>query len=116
MNIFGSLQKCVLFLFQQYSSCICMPILVSEFWFSKNLEFYKLSYVIFNFNIHMLDENLLFYQKMSQFLFKLHSNCVWKPIIVSLKITTKIFKFYSFLTYFHNFIRYMLCKILQIYQ
>ena len=47
--------------------------------------------------------------------FQLHSNCICKPIIVSVKITTKIFKFYSFPMYFRYFIRYMLCK-LHIYQ
>ena len=48
--------------------------------------------------------------------FQLYSNCICKPIIVSVKITTKIFKFYCFPMYFHYFIRYMLCKLLQIYQ
>ena len=36
--------------------------------------------------------------------------------IVSMKITMKIFKFYRFPMNFHNFIRCILCKILQIYQ
>ena len=38
------------------------------------------------------------------------------PTMVSVKITTKILKFYSFPMNFHNFIRCMLCKIPQIYQ
>ena len=47
---------------------------------------------------------------------KLHSYCICKPTIVHVKITTKIFEFYSFPMNFHNFIRYMICKIPQFYQ
>ena len=47
---------------------VCLSLYLS-FGFPKYLQFYKLSYVIFNFNMYMLDENLQFYQKMSPFLF-----------------------------------------------
>ena len=49
---------------------VCLSLYLS-FCFPKYLQFYKLSYVILNFNIHMLDENLQFYQKMSLFLFSI---------------------------------------------
>ena len=57
-----------------------------------------------------------FIRKQLYFFFQLHSNCICKPIIVSVKITTKIFKFCSLPMYFHLFIRYMFCKLHEIYQ
>ena len=41
--------------FQLYSNYIWMPIVVSEFFIQKNLQFYQLSYVKLNFIKHMLD-------------------------------------------------------------
>ena len=49
---------------------VCLSLYLS-FCFPKDLKFYKLSYVILNFNIHMLDENLQFYKKISLLLFSI---------------------------------------------
>ena len=49
---------------------VCL-ILYLTFCFRKYLQLFKLSYIILNFNIHMIDENLLFYQKTSLFLFSI---------------------------------------------
>ena len=65
---------------------VCLSLYLS-FRFPKYLQFYKLSYVILNFNVHMLDENLQYISKYLYFFFQLHSNCACKPIIVSVKIT-----------------------------
>ena len=80
--------------FQMYSKCICRLIIAYAFFFSKNLQFYKLSYAILNFIIHMLEENLQFYKEMFPLLFlQLHSFCICMHTILSVKITTKIFNF-----------------------
>ena len=104
-NVSSSLFNNTLVLF------LCLSLYLS-FCCPNCLQFYKLSYVILNFNIHMFDENLQFYQKMSLFLFQFYSHSFFKPIIVSVNITTKIFKFYSFPMNFHHCIRYRLCKLL----
>ena len=52
-------------------------------------------------------KNYSFIRKCLYSIFQLHSNCVSKPIIVSVKITTKIFKVYSFSMKVHNYIRYV---------
>ena len=49
---------------------VCLSLYLS-FCFPKYLQFYKLSHVILNFNIHMLDENFQFNQQMSLFLFSI---------------------------------------------
>ena len=46
---------------------VCLSLYLT-FCFPK-YQFYKLCYIILNFNIHMLDDNLWFYQKTSLFHF-----------------------------------------------
>ena len=60
---------------------LCLSI-CPGFCFPKYLQFYKLSYVILNFNIHMLDENLQLYQKISPLLFQLNSHYICMANIV----------------------------------
>ena len=66
MKIFSSLWKCLHFLFL-HSNCIYMPMMICEFF--KDIKFYKLHYVILIFSIHILDENLKFYMKISSCVF-----------------------------------------------
>ena len=82
MKIFSSIMKRLHFHFQLNSNYICMAIIAIEF-FQKSLQFYTLSYVILKFIIHMLDENLDYFTKMSPFPFQLHSNCIYMVINVS---------------------------------
>ena len=65
MKVFSFITKYPLFLLQLYSNCICMVNIRSVVFLQRNLQFYKFSYVILNFIIHMLEENLQFYRKMS---------------------------------------------------
>ena len=55
--ISSSFFNCILSVF------VCLSLQLS--FFSKNLQCYKLSYVILNFNIHMLEDFLQFYRKMA---------------------------------------------------
>ena len=82
-----------------------MATIVFEF-FPKNLKFYILSYVILNFIIHRLDDNLQVFMKISPLLFQLHSNCIYMPIIFSEFF--KNIQFYKLLWYphfYHTYIR-----------
>ena len=65
---FQLLPKCLNFLFQLHSNCVYMSIILSEF-LKKYIQFYELCYFIPKFIIHILDENLQFYMKMSPHLF-----------------------------------------------
>ena len=64
-KIFTSTRKYLYFPLQLCDNSIWMPIIVSECFFQKNLKFYQLSYVILNFIMLILDQNLQFYQKIS---------------------------------------------------
>ena len=102
---------------------VCLSLYLS-FCFPKCLQFYKLSYVILNFNVHMLDENLQFYQKMSipflnyilivfvslsLYLWKLPQkfqilHFLWIFIIFSVICYAKFFRFIrKFPTFFFNY-------------
>ena len=70
------------YLFQLHSKCIYMPINITED-FINNIQFYKLCYVMLIFIIHILDENLPVYMKMSPPRFYLYSKCIFMPIILS---------------------------------
>ena len=65
MKIFSFIQKCLHLLFQLYSNCICMCIIVSEVFFSKKSSILSITLVILYFIIHMLDENLQVFPKIS---------------------------------------------------
>ena len=67
------LSECLHFLFQL---CVIVFVCLSLYLrcFKENLKFFQLSYVILNFIIHMLDENLQFIQKCLHILFQLYSN------------------------------------------
>ena len=78
--------------FQLYSNCIGMSIIVYEFSFSKNLHFKKFSYVILNFIIHMLDENLVLYKNVSTSFF----NYI---LIVFLFLSLYLRFFFNFMSY-----------------
>ena len=60
-NVSTSLFNCILIVF------VCLSLYLR--FFQKNLQFYELSYVILNFIIHMLEENIIFHRKMSPLLF-----------------------------------------------
>ena len=49
---------------------VCLSLYLS-FCFPKYLQLYTFSYVILNFNIHMLEKNLQFYQQLSLFIFSI---------------------------------------------
>ena len=44
MKIFSIIWKVLYFVIQLYSKCVCMPIIASECFFSKNFQLYILSY------------------------------------------------------------------------
>ena len=69
-------------LFWLYSNYIFIPIIVSEFCQNKS-SILSITLVILYYIIHMLDEILQFYKKMSPLCFSVYSNCISMPIIVS---------------------------------
>ena len=82
MKIFSSIRKCVQFLFQLYSNCICMPIIVSEFSFSKKSSDLKIIWCYPQFYHTYVRWKSCFIQKYLHLLFQLYFNCIWMPIIV----------------------------------
>ena len=63
MKIFSSIRKYAKLIFQMYSNCISLSVIVLELFFKEIFSF-KNYLVILNF-IHMLDENFQFYAKMA---------------------------------------------------
>ena len=94
---------------------VCLSLYLS-FYFPKYLQFYKLIFVILNFNIHMLDENFHFFSENISISFFNYILIVFVSLSLYLwKLPQKSSNF-SFPINFQHFIRYMLCKLLQIYQ
>ena len=116
MKSFSFFRKCLVFLFQLYSNSPCNLINESDICCKKYFNF--INYPKFSSISSNISQRKIFsfISKCLHILLQLHSNYICMPTIVSVKVTTKIFKFYSFPMKFHNFIRYILCKIPQIYQ
>ena len=83
MKIFSSIRKFLQLIFHLYSNCISLPLMVSEFSFSKNLQFtnYLMLSSILSYICYM--KIFSFIQRCLHLLFQLYSKCICMPIIVS---------------------------------
>ena len=113
-KIFSFGRKCVHFHFQLYSNCICMPIIVSEF-FQINLQFYQLSYVILILSYIYQMKIFSFIRKCLQFLFQLYASCICMPITISVFFQINL-QFYQLSYVILYFIIHLLDENLQIFQ
>ena len=113
-GVFHFVRKCLHFIVKYVIVLfVCLSLYLRCF--SKNLQFYQLSYVILNFMIHMLDKNFSSTRKYLHFPFQLCDNSIWMPIIISDSFQENL-KFYQLYYIILNFIMNILDEHLQFYQ
>ena len=106
MKIFSFIRQCLQFLFPLYSNAfVCLSFYLS--FFIKNIQYYQLSYVIFNVMIHMYMKILSLIRKCIHFTFQLYPKCIYMPIIFS-KFCPKNLQYCQLSCIILNFMIYML--------
>ena len=112
MKIFSFIWKCFYLILQLYSKCICMPIIVSEF-FQKNFKFYKLSYSQFYYRYFRGKSSILSNNFSTSFLDYILIVLVCLPFYLwTLPQKFSIFKFFLWISLTLSVMCYMKSSVL----